>query len=121
MTPELLIEMVTQGNYRVKCDTTEQRRAVLEFFDEQCIRIGSVTRRQHLETPPEHDMDTRYMFLGFDDDVNCITLWTIPNGSTIEYEQIEEIVEGHTKPLDDRNDAEFAEDFALLFGERSPV
>lgn len=113
MTPERLVEMVVQGGYRIKCDTVEQRRAVLEFFDEQGIRIGPATRN-HLKIPVENDVDTEYMYPGYNEDAGHLSLWRVTNNSTIEYERIEDIVEGPSEPLDNRNDAEFAKDFALL-------
>lgn len=113
MTPELLIEMVVQGGYRIKCETVEQRRAVLEFFDERGVPI-STTTKSHLRIPAERDTDREYMFPGYNDTFHNISLWRVLNDHTVEYEQIENIIEGPPEILDDRSDAEFAKDFSLL-------
>lgn len=112
MTSAQLVEMVVQDGCRIKCDTVEQRRAVLDFFDEQGIKLGANTRR-HLDIPAEWDTDREYMHPGYSRVFEHINLSSKPD-NYIEYEQVKSVVESTPKTLDDRSDAEFAKDFALL-------
>lgn len=116
MTPEELIEKVMSG-VRIKCDKIWQRRAVLEFFDESGIPIGSMTRRDFLEVPVEQDKDMSYMHPGYDSRRKYIVIYFSAGEIFIKYEEIKNIIENAPLLLDDRNDMEFARDFAsLLYG-----
>lgn len=112
MTPEEFIEKIANGA-RIKCDTIQQRRTVLEFFDERGFSIGPNTREMYLEIPVEQDRDSSYMHPGYDRHREYIVVYSSTFGSQIKYEDIADIVE-ISLPLDNRSDADFERDFALL-------
>lgn len=117
MTLDQFRDMASEGLV-VECQTVQERRNVLELFDEAGIKISDTTQR-HLWVTAERDSDTTYMHPGTDPGERNVTCyrdferakrdieWAIP------YSDVQDLIENPT-PLDDRSDAEFASDFASL-------
>ncbi len=109
-------DIATEGVV-VECITKQQRKSVLELFDENGFRIGSASR-VHLGVS-EKDFDTEYMHPGYEPHrgyVSCYRNFERVKsyiGHGIKYDDIKDAIE-NPQPLDKRNDAEFADDFAAL-------
>lgn len=124
MTLEEFLD-VARGKYGVVvgCQTAAQRRDVLELFEENGFRIGSVSRK-YLQ--PGGDAHTTYMCPAYLPSRSMVVCYMTSEGAikggdvgfAVEYDDIRDIIE-NPLPLDDRDDTEFATDFELLMCERS--
>lgn len=114
MTVQELIDILKSGAV-IECSNVFQRKNVLEFFDNLDFVIGPNTRTL-MNIDEERGRDTDYMHPGLNTDRKCIACYASTRGKTsVNYKDIADIVENPYIPkIDERSDAEFAEDFALL-------
>lgn len=117
MTSSEFKEMASEGLV-VECLTTQQRREVLELFEEHGFVIGSATKAY---IRPEGDRRTEYMHPAFSPEDSCVCCYREFSRASedleyaVRYEDVRSLIE-NPPPLDDRSDAEFASDFASLLG-----
>lgn len=115
MTLSEFKDMANEGIV-IECLTTQQRRKVLELFEENGFPVGSATRAY---MRPEGDRNITYMHPAFKPDESLVCCYRkfgqvaedVVNA--IRYEDVQALIE-NPLPLDDRNDVEFANDFASL-------
>lgn len=100
----------------VECLNVAQRKNVLELFDECGYHIGLSTR-EYLQ--PGGDRSTMFMHPAFRPSKSRVSCFRSISGAMeyvanmIKYADVKDIIE-NPPPLDDRSDAEFAEDLASL-------
>lgn len=117
MTLDQFRDMASEGLV-VECLTVQERRNVLELFEDAGVPISS-TSRDHLLVAAEDDHDTTYMHPGIEPDegyVSCYRSFERAKRSiehSISYNDVQDLIE-NPLPLDDRSDVEFASDFASL-------
>lgn len=115
MTLSKFKDMANEGIV-IECLTTQQRREVLELFEENGFPVGSATRAY---MRPEGDRNTTYMHPAFKPDESLVCCYrkfgraAEDVANAIRYEDVQALIE-NPLPLDDRNDVEFASDFASL-------
>lgn len=115
MTFDEFRDIATEG-LAVRCHTTQQRRDIIQLFDDCGFFIGDETRR-HLDNT--NDNDTTYMHPSYIPSRGYVTCYRdfetaiiyVKHG--VDYEEVRSLIE-NSSPIDDRSDAEFARDFALL-------
>lgn len=117
MTFDQFRDMASEGLV-VECLTVQERRNTLELFEEAGVKISSISR-EHLLVAAEEDCDTTYMHPGIMPGRRYVTCYRhferakIDIRHAVSYDDIQDLIEGPAL-LDDRNDAEFAKDFASL-------
>ena len=100
----------------VECKTAQQRRDVLELFEESGFFLSPETKKYFR---PESSANVTYMHPGYIPRKNCVTCYRNFEAAIesmkygVRYEEIRDIIE-NPPPLDCRSDAEFANDFASL-------
>lgn len=100
----------------IECLTTQQRREVLELFEECGFNLGRATR---VYIFPDGDGSTTYMHPAFNPDESRVCCYKkferaaedVTNA--IRYEDVRSLIE-NLPPLDDRSEAEFASAFVSL-------
>jgi len=115
MTLSEFKDMANEGIV-IECLTTQQRREVLEFFEENGFPVGPATRAY---MRPEGDRNTTYMHPALKPDESRVCCYRefgraaedVVNA--IRYEDVRILIE-NPLPLDSRRDAEFSNDFASL-------
>lgn len=120
MTLKQFCEMARDSGLVVRCSTVYERRNVLELFEEAGFPISSVSSR-HLLVEAGEDDDDEYMHPGYDANkgyTSCFRSFDIATQCQtrhgVSYDDVRNLIEDPL-PIDNRNDAEFAEDFAALF------
>lgn len=117
MTLDQFRDMALEGLV-VECRTVQERRDTLELFETAGIEISGPSM-EHLLVAAEEDCDTDYMHPGIDPDRRYVTCYRYFERAKIDvryavsYKDIQDLIESPPL-LDERSDAEFAEDFALL-------
>lgn len=115
MTSNEFRDMANEGIV-IECLTAQQRREVLELFEENGFPIGSATKAY---MRPEGDRNTVYMHPALKPDESCVCCYrefgraSEDVANAVRYEDVRCLIE-NTSPLDDRSDTEFANDFASL-------
>lgn len=115
MTSNEFRDMANKGIV-IECLTTQQRREVLELFEENGFAIGPATKTYMC---PEGDSNTAYMHPAFKPDESFVCCYrnfiyiSERMANAIRYEDVRNLIE-NSPPLDERSDAEFASDFASL-------
>lgn len=115
MTSNEFRDMANEGIV-IECLTTQQRREVLELFEENGFPIGSATKAY---MRPEADRNTMYMHPALKPDESYVCCYREFSQASedvvnaVRYEDVRSLIE-NPAPLDDRSDAEFASDFASL-------
>lgn len=100
----------------VQCQTPQQRREILELFDNCGFVIGANSKKHLL---PNGDRDVRFMHPGTNSMgayITCYRNFELAKEDVvhaISYEDICNLI-GSPPKIDERSDAEFAEDFSLL-------
>lgn len=115
MTLSEFKDMANEGIV-IECSTTQQRREVLELFEENGFPVGSATRTY---MRPEGDRNTAYMHPAFKPGRFIVCCYREFDraaedvANAIRYKDVQALIE-NPLPLDDRSDTEFASDFASL-------
>lgn len=117
MTLDQFRDMALEGLI-VECHTVQERRDTLELFEVAGLEISGPTM-EHLLVAAEDDYDTGYMHPGISRGRRYVTCYKYFERAKIDvmhavsYNDIQDLIESPSM-LDERSDAEFAEDFASL-------
>lgn len=112
MTSNEFKDMANEGIV-IECLTTQQRREVLELFEQNGFAIGSATKTY---MRPEGDRSTLFMHPAFNPDNPLVCCYREFGQASkyvvnaVRYEDVRNLIED-SSPLDDRSDTEFANDF----------
>lgn len=91
----------------VRCHTTQQRRDIIQLFGDCGLFISNSSNNTtyiHPSYIPSRGYGTCHG--DFETAITCVK-------HGIDYEEVRSLIENQS-PIDDRSDAEFARDFALL-------